>query len=51
MDNIQIIKKEEFEYLQFKRLLEFEELVHAFSLRTYDTGFRRREPNNIEKSQ
>lgn len=50
MDNVKIIKKEDFEYLQFNRLLEFEELVHAFSLRTYETGFRRREPNNIEKN-
>ena len=50
MDEVRIIKKENFEYLQFNRLLEFEELVHAFSLRTYETGFRRREPNNIEKN-
>lgn len=50
MDTIKITKKEKFEYIQFNRLLEFDNLVHAFSLRTYDTGFRRKEPNDISKN-
>lgn len=50
MDTIRVTKKEEFEYIQFNKLLEFDNLVHAFSLRTYDTGFRRKEPNNIGKN-
>ena len=42
MDNIIINKTEYIEYLQFKKLLEFQDdLVHAYSLKTHRIGFRR----------
>ena len=43
MDNIIIKKTDQIEYLQFKKLLEFQDdLIHAYTLKTYDIGFRRR---------
>ena len=48
MSNYRIIKKENIEYLQFNKLLEFEDvLTHAFSLKTYGIGFKGYKENQI----
>lgn len=48
MNNYRIIKKENIEYLQFNKLLEFEdELTHAYSLKTYGIGFKGYKENPI----
>ena len=42
MQDIIITKNDNIEYLQFKKLLEFEDkLIHAYSLKTHRIGFRR----------
>lgn len=39
-ENILHVKKEGIEYLQFKRLLEFDNLVHCYTLRTNNVDFK-----------
>lgn len=47
MENIIITKTNNIEYLQFKKLLEFQDdLLHAYTLKTYNVGFNRK--NNID---
>lgn len=53
MNNVKITKKENIEYIQFNKLLEFEDkLVHAYTLKTYNIGFNRKNnlDNIVEKS-
>ncbi len=53
MEDIIIAKTKDIEYLQFKRLLEFEDdLIHAYTLKTYDVGFNQKfdRDNITEKS-
>ena len=47
MDNIIINKTDYIEYLQFKKLLEFQDvLVHAYTLKIHDIGFTRNKTNH-----
>lgn len=48
--NIKITKTNEIEYLQFIKLLEFEELKHAFTLKTYNIGFNKLQPETTKQS-
>ena len=50
MENVRITKKEDIEYLQFEKLLEFKELTHAYTLKTHDIGFHRNKKEITEKS-
>lgn len=48
MENIIITKSESIDYLQFKKLLEFQDdLIHAYTLKTHEVGFRKLEKNDI----
>ncbi len=47
MENIIINREKNIEYLQFKKLLEFQDdLVHAYTLKTYNVGFNKK--NNLD---
>ena len=47
MSDIIINKTDEIEYLQFKKLLEFQDdLIHAYTLKTYEIGFKRYEKDS-----
>lgn len=53
MNNVIITKKGNIEYIQFNKLLEFkDELVHSYTLKTYNIGFNRKNnvDNIVEKS-
>ena len=50
MENVRITKKEDIEYLQFEKLLEFKELTHAYTLKTHDIGFHRNKKEITEQS-
>lgn len=39
-ENMTHVKSDEIEYLQFKRLLEFDNLVHCYTLSVYDVNFK-----------
>ena len=48
MNDIVLCKTNEIEYLQFKKLLEFQDdLIHAYTLKTYGIGFKKYESDNI----
>ena len=47
-ENIIHMKKDGIEYLQFRRLLEFDNLINCYTLSANDVDFRRKFPN--EKS-
>ena len=50
--NIVHVKKDGIEFLQFRRLLEFDNIVHCYTLRTNDIDFRRsvRSSEEVESS-
>ncbi len=49
MENITITKNENLEYLQFNKLLEFkDEIIHAFTLTTFNFGLDKDEENRKE---
>ncbi len=50
--NVAHVKKDGIEYLQFRRLLEFDNVVHCYTLRTNDIDFRRsvRSSEEVESS-
>lgn len=53
MENIIITKTKTIEYLQFNKLLEFkDDLIHAYTLKTYEVGFNRNKNENgiVDKS-
>lgn len=49
MKDIKITKTDALDYLQFKKLLEFENLVHAFTLKSHNVGFRKYDVFNVIK--
>ena len=48
-ENIVHIKKDNLEYIQFKKLLEFKNIIHCYTLKTTDLNFR--SYNNDEKKK
>lgn len=48
--NIIHVKKDEIEYLQFKRLLEFENLEHCYTLSANNVDFVRENNKNLDSS-
>src|SRR5574344_1051938 len=53
-DNVLHIKKEEIEYLQFRRLLQYKEIINCYTLRINDIDFNKNgtkvDRNKLERS-
>lgn len=45
-ENMIHVKKDGIEYLQFRKLLEFEDLVNCFTLKTGNLNFRKKPVKN-----